>query len=47
MVHTDAWQIIVMFISVVIVVILGTIYAEGFSDVFKTAADGGRIIFGK
>ncbi|XP_005175877.1 sodium-coupled monocarboxylate transporter 2 isoform X1 [Musca domestica] len=45
-VHTDAWQIIVMFISVVIVVILGTIYADGFTDIFKTAADGGRIIFG-
>ncbi|XP_013104251.1 sodium-coupled monocarboxylate transporter 2 isoform X2 [Stomoxys calcitrans] len=45
-VHTDAWQIIVMFVSVVIVVILGTVYADGFTDIFKTAAEGGRIIFG-
>ncbi|XP_075152070.1 sodium/solute co-transporter-like 5A11 isoform X2 [Haematobia irritans] len=45
-VHTDAWQIIVMFVSVVIVVILGTISADGFTDIFKSAAEGGRIIFG-
>lgn len=45
-VHTDAWQILVMFLSVVIVVILGTIYSNGFGDVFKTASDGGRLIFG-
>ncbi|CAD7080203.1 unnamed protein product [Hermetia illucens] len=44
-VFTDAWQVMVMFISVVAVVILGTIHIGGVEDVFKKASEGGRIIF--
>lgn len=36
-----------MFLSVLVVVILGTVYAHGFANVFETAAEGGRLIFGK
>lgn len=46
-VHTDAWQIFVMFISVIVVTILGTIAAGGFDKVFETASNGGRIEFFK
>ncbi|CAD6999970.1 unnamed protein product [Ceratitis capitata] len=44
-VHTDAWQTLVMFIALVVVVILGTIAAGGPGPVFKHASEGGRIIF--
>lgn len=46
-VHTDAWQIFVMFISVTVVTILGTISAGGFGKVFDAASNGGRIEFFK
>lgn len=36
-----------MFLSVLVVVILGTIYAHGFGNVFEAASEGGRLIFGK
>ncbi|XP_070495286.1 sodium-coupled monocarboxylate transporter 2 [Chironomus tepperi] len=44
-VHTDAWQIIIMFISVVVVTIIGTVYLGGPSVVFDRAMEGGRIEF--
>lgn len=47
MVATDAWQIIIMFLSVVVVVILGTISLGGPIEVFKKADAGGRIEFFK
>lgn len=42
-VHTDAWQVIVMFISVVVVTALGTAVVGGFDKVFERAMEGGRI----
>lgn len=46
-VHTDAWQIIIMFISVVVVVLIGTIHLGGPVNVFEKATEGGRISFFK
>lgn len=46
-VHTDAWQIIIMFISVVVVTIIGSVYLGGPSVVFDRAMQGGRIEFHK
>lgn len=45
--HTDAWQVIVMFISVVVVTVLGTHALGGFQKVFDRATEGGRIQFFK
>lgn len=47
MVYTDAWQVMVMFLSMVVIIILGTITLGGFEEIFNRAADGGRIIFAK
>ncbi|XP_062548311.1 sodium-coupled monocarboxylate transporter 1 [Armigeres subalbatus] len=44
-VFTDAWQVVVMFISVVIVVILGTISIGDPEIIWKRAELGGRIDF--
>lgn len=44
-VFTDAWQVVVMFISVVIVVILGTIAIGGPEIVLDRSERGGRIDF--
>ncbi|XP_018804431.1 PREDICTED: sodium-coupled monocarboxylate transporter 2-like isoform X2 [Bactrocera latifrons] len=44
-VQTDIWQTLVMFIGIIVVVILGLIWAGGFGPVFQHAAEGGRIIF--
>ncbi|KAK5646527.1 hypothetical protein RI129_004991 [Pyrocoelia pectoralis] len=44
-VYSDTWQIIIMFISVIVIVILGTIAIGGPSVVWKRSADGGRLIF--
>ncbi|XP_055918900.1 sodium-coupled monocarboxylate transporter 2-like isoform X2 [Eupeodes corollae] len=44
-VSTDAWQILVMFISVTVVVIIGTTYIGGPSEVIKRSLEGGRIRF--
>ncbi|KAM8716982.1 hypothetical protein ACLKA7_003795 [Drosophila subpalustris] len=44
-VHTDAWQTLVMFLSVIVVAALGTYYAEGLDKLFGDAAKGGRLIF--
>jgi solute carrier family 5 (sodium-coupled monocarboxylate transporter), member 8/12 len=42
-VQTDAWQVMVMFLSVVVVVILGTIAVGGPTEVFRRASEGGRL----
>lgn len=44
-VHTDAWQIIIMFVSVIVIIIIGTIYIGGPSVVFDRAMEGERIDF--
>ncbi|XP_017857548.1 PREDICTED: sodium-coupled monocarboxylate transporter 2 isoform X2 [Drosophila arizonae] len=44
-VHTDAWQTLVMFLSVLAVAILGTFYANGIDKLFDDAAKGERLIF--
>lgn len=44
-VATDAWQVIVMFLAVVVVAILGTTYIGGPVEVFRRAAEGERLIF--
>lgn len=44
-VHTDAWQIAIMFISVVVVTIIGTVHLGGPEKVFDRAMQGGRIQF--
>lgn len=46
-VHTDAWQVMVMFISVVVVVTIGTIAIGGPAEVFEKALYGERIQFFK
>lgn len=46
-VHTDAWQIIIMFISVVVVTIIGSYNLGGPVKVFERAFEGGRIDFFK
>ena len=46
-VYTDAWQIVIMFISVVVVVFIGTWNLGGMSNVFDRAIEGGRIEFFK
>lgn len=44
-VATDAWQVMVMFVAVVVVACLGTSYIGGPLEVFKRAKEGGRLIF--
>ncbi|XP_055594639.1 sodium-coupled monocarboxylate transporter 1-like isoform X1 [Uranotaenia lowii] len=44
-VFTDAWQVLVMFISVVIVVVLGTISIAGPDVIWDRAVQGNRIDF--
>lgn len=44
---TDAWQITIMFISVVVVALIGTIQLGGPEKVFDRAFEGGRIEFFK
>lgn len=44
-VHTDAWQIIIMFISVLFVALIGTFHLGGSVKVFERAVEGGRIQF--
>lgn len=46
-VHTDAWQVMVMFLSVVVVVTIGTIAIGGPAQVFEKALYGERIQFFK
>ncbi|XP_061512465.1 sodium-coupled monocarboxylate transporter 1 [Anopheles gambiae] len=44
-VFTDAWQVVVMFISVVVVVIIGTIAVGGLDVIWERSMEGGRIDF--
>lgn len=44
-VHTDAWQVCIMFISVVVVATLGTISLGGPMEIYRRATEGGRIQF--
>lgn len=46
-VWTDTWQILVMFIAVVVVVILGTIAVGGPAVVWNLNELGGRLIITK
>ena len=46
-VFTDAWQVVVMFISVVVVVIIGTIAVGGLDVIWERSMEGGRIDFFK
>ncbi len=46
-VHTDAWQIWIMFGSVVVVAVMGTYYLGGIGEVFDRASQGGRLKFFK
>lgn len=43
MVHTDAWQVIVMFISVVVCTGMGTYIIGGYGNVFSRASEGERL----
>ena len=43
MVFTDAWQVMVMFLSVVVITIVGTILIGGPREVFNRAIKGGRL----
>lgn len=47
MVYTDAWQVMVMFLSMIVIVVLGTITLGGFKEIFDRAADGERLVFFK
>lgn len=43
-VHTDAWQIVVLFISVLVVAFIGAFKIDGgISEVFKIAKEGDRL----
>uniref|UniRef100_A0A182SF73 Sodium-coupled monocarboxylate transporter 1 n=1 Tax=Anopheles maculatus TaxID=74869 RepID=A0A182SF73_9DIPT len=44
-VFTDAWQVVVMFISVVVVIVIGTIGIGGLDVVWDRSEKGGRIDF--
>lgn len=44
-VATDAWQVLVMFFSVVVIAVLGTYYLGGPSEVFRIAREGERLKF--
>jgi len=41
-VATDAWQVLVMFASVIMVAVIGTIYQGGMPSIFETLENGGR-----
>lgn len=43
-VSTDAWQILVMFLSVTLVVVIGTVAIGGPVEVIKRSKEGGRIM---
>ncbi|XP_037882144.1 LOW QUALITY PROTEIN: sodium-coupled monocarboxylate transporter 1-like [Glossina fuscipes] len=44
-VYTDAWQVFVMFWTVITVVIIGIVYGGGFGPIGEAASEGGRLIF--
>lgn len=44
-VWTDTWQIVVMFISVIVIITLGTVNIGGYGYVWSKSYEGGRINF--
>jgi len=44
-VHTDIWQVVIMFVSVLVVTILATCYIEDGDEFFEGLKQGGRLIF--
>ncbi|KAH8241059.1 hypothetical protein KR026_011284 [Drosophila bipectinata] len=44
-VHTDVWQTVIMFVSVIVIAILGTIYATGMDSIFDDLDQRGRLEF--
>nr|XP_044251029.1 sodium-coupled monocarboxylate transporter 2 [Drosophila takahashii] len=44
-VHTDIWQVVIMFVSVLVVTILATCYIDDQDDFFEGLKQGGRLIF--
>ncbi|KAH8240998.1 hypothetical protein KR026_010051, partial [Drosophila bipectinata] len=44
-VHTDVWQTVIMFVSVIVIAILGTIYATGMKSIFDDLDQRGRLEF--
>lgn len=44
-VATDAWQVLVMFLSVIVVACLGTYFMGGPAEIFRKAYEGDRIKF--
>ncbi|XP_017075076.2 sodium-coupled monocarboxylate transporter 1 [Drosophila eugracilis] len=45
-VHTDIWQVAIMFLSVVVVAILATFYITDLDDLLNKLEEGGRLTFG-
>ncbi|XP_037709460.1 sodium-coupled monocarboxylate transporter 2-like [Drosophila subpulchrella] len=43
-VHTDIWQVVIMFVSVLVVTILATCYIEDGTEFFEGLKQGGRLI---
>lgn len=45
MVHTDIWQVVIMFASVLTIVVLATCYIDDQADFLEGLVRGGRLIF--
>ncbi|XP_016967485.1 sodium-coupled monocarboxylate transporter 1 [Drosophila biarmipes] len=45
-VHTDIWQVLIMFLSVLVVAVLGTCYITDIDELFVKLEEGGRLTFG-
>jgi len=45
-VHTDIWQVVIMFLSVLVVAILATFYIPDLDELFVKLEEGGRLTFG-
>jgi len=45
-VHTDIWQVVIMFLSVLVVAILATCYIPDLDELFVKLEEGGRLTFG-
>ncbi|XP_016967491.1 sodium-coupled monocarboxylate transporter 1-like [Drosophila biarmipes] len=44
-VHTDIWQVVIMFVSVLVVTILATCYIDDGAEFFEGLKQGGRLVF--
>uniref|UniRef100_A0A1A9ZP70 Uncharacterized protein n=1 Tax=Glossina pallidipes TaxID=7398 RepID=A0A1A9ZP70_GLOPL len=44
-IHTGAWQILAMFMSMIVVVTISCFKADSIENVFQTASEGGLLIF--